>query len=125
MFKWIGSAIVMAGTALAAVGKPMDTGVWEGFVNFGSKETVANFRKCNSKEIWWLRGKQYSDTAEEMRKRHAELTSSPYDQVYARLRGEVSKNKGQFGPLGTYHRVFYVTEIIEMREKRPTDCAAE
>lgn len=121
--NWILALLGLGLVSRVAIGKPMKTGIWEGLLSFGAGPGVSNFDPCTPKrEVWWLKGKRYTDIEDEIRRRHAELTDSPYDKVYARFEGKVSKNKGQFGPLGTYHRVFYVFEILEMREARPDDC---
>ncbi|MGC9356561.1 MAG: hypothetical protein ACP5GX_01785 [Anaerolineae bacterium] len=104
----------------AVIGRPMKSGTWEGFIYYIAD--TSTFRCCSPRETWWLKGKRYTDLAEQVKKRHAEIAEGPYEQVYARLKGKINKTKGQYGPLGTYHRVLYVSEIVEMRERRPEDC---
>mgnify|MGYP006309447293 CR=1 FL=1 len=117
---WIVSFVLLGVCSFLAIGKPMESGTWEGFVSFGAN--MSDFRPCGSRDIWWLKGKRYTDIADEMRRRYSELVDQPYERVYARLKGKISKTKGQFGPLGTYDRVFYVSEILEMRAKQEGDC---
>ncbi|MBN1488157.1 MAG: hypothetical protein JW981_10995 [Anaerolineae bacterium] len=117
---WIISSTALGLLACSAIGKPMETGEWEGTLNFGPN--LSNFRPCNSRESWWLKGERYTDIEDQLRKMHAEITESPYDKVYARLQGKRSKNKGQYGGLGTYDRVFYVSKILEVRPSQPDDC---
>jgi hypothetical protein len=106
--------------AFTVIGRPMKSGTWEGLLNYVADTAV--FRPCSPRETWWAKGKRYTDIGDEIKKRHAEIADSPYDTIYARFRGHINKNKGQYGPLGTYHRVLYVSEIIEIRERRSDDC---
>ncbi len=116
---WLLPSVLLGALAFAAVGRSLESGTWEGFVSFGGE--FSDFRPCGSKEIWWLKGSGYDEELPELRKKYQEL-AEPYEQVYARLRGDVTK-KGQYGQLGTYQRVFYVEEILEIRHKREEDCA--
>jgi hypothetical protein len=56
-----------------------------------------------------------------MERRYGEIVDRPYEQIYVRFRGEASR-KGQYGPLGSYQRVVYVQEILDIREKQDEDC---
>lgn len=59
---------------------------------------------------------------EELEAQYNAVIEKPYDQVYVRLRGEASR-KGQYGPLGSYQRVMYVSEILDLRTRQPDDCS--
>ncbi|MGC9399308.1 MAG: hypothetical protein ACP5HM_09230 [Anaerolineae bacterium] len=118
--KWILYGFTLKQLLFGVIGRPMEEGTWEGFINYIAG--TATFRPCKPRETWWLKGKRYSGIGEEIKRRHRELSESPYDKVYARLRGKINKTKGQYGPLGTYHRVFYVTEILELRPREDKDC---
>ena len=56
---------------------------------------------------------------------HSEIENFWCDTLsrYKLLRGDASR-KGQYGPLGTYQRVIYVTEILDVRTKQPDDCTS-
>lgn len=60
---------------------------------------------------------------EKLEQQYNDVIEKPYDQVYVRLRGEASR-KGQYGPLGSFQRVIYVTEILDVRAKEPDDCTS-
>ena len=102
------------------VGRALESGEWEGFVTMGRGGD--SFKPCNSRDIWWLKSKGLSKTIGELKKQYSQVAQRPYEQVYVRLRGAVSK-KGQFGPLGSYQRVIYVEEIMLVREKQEADCS--
>jgi ABC-type phosphate transport system substrate-binding protein len=118
--RWILYLVAFRTLPFGVIGRPMKSGTWEGFINYIAG--TATFRACKPRETWWLKGKRYSGIGDEIKRKHDELTESPYDKIYARLKGKINKTKGQYGPLGTYHRVFYVSEILEIRERRPEDC---
>ncbi|MBN1872702.1 MAG: hypothetical protein JXA33_00605 [Anaerolineae bacterium] len=102
-----------------AIGKAAATGVWEGHISFGNGE--GNFHPCKSRETWWIKSQGYTRTAEELYTRYTEVAQQPYERVYARVRGLASK-KGQYGHLGSYQRVVYVEEILEVRQAQSEDC---
>ena len=60
---------------------------------------------------------------ENLETQYKDVIEKPYDQVYVRLRGDASR-KGQYGPLGSYQRVIYVTEVLDIRAKQPNDCSS-
>ena len=70
---------------------------------------------------WWVQNPSFGGTADKLEGQYQELVSRPYEQVYVRIRGEASR-KGQYGPLGSYQRVIYVQEILEIRPKLESDC---
>jgi hypothetical protein len=118
--SWVLYALAFRNLVFGVIGRPMKEGTWEGFVNYIAG--TATYRPCKPRETWWLKGKRYSGIGDEIKKKHTELAENPYDKIYARLRGKINKTKGQYGPLGTYHRVFYVTEILEIRAREKGDC---
>ena len=117
--RWM---VIVAGIVLsvfAAVGRTLESGVWEGFITMGHAGN--SFRPCKSRETWWVKNQGFSNKVEELEERYNAVIENPYDQIYVRLRGEASR-KGQYGPLGSYQRVMYVTEILEIRAKQDGDC---
>jgi hypothetical protein len=104
----------------AAVGRSLESGEWEGFATFGRSGDT--FRPCGSRETWWAKNKGFTKTLEKLKSQYSAIAQHPYEQVYVRIGGEISK-KGQYGPLGSYQRVLYVEEILEVRAKQETDCA--
>jgi hypothetical protein len=107
--------------SLAAIGRSLESGTWEGFFTSGRAGRI--FRPCGTRSTWWVQNPAFEDTADELDRRYEEIASRPYEQVYVRFRGEASR-KGQYGPLGSYQRVVYVQEILEIRESREGDCSA-
>ena len=108
--------------SLAAIGRSLESGTWEGFFTSGRAGRI--FRPCGTRASWWVQNPAFEDTADELDRRYEEIASRPYEQVYVRFRGEASR-KGQYGPLGSYQRVVYVQEILEIRESRDGDCSAK
>jgi hypothetical protein len=108
--------------SLAAIGRSLESGTWEGFFTSGRAGRI--FRPCGTRSTWWVQNPAFEDTADELDRRYEELASRPYEQVYVRFRGEASR-KGQYGPLGSYQRVVYVQEILEIRESREGDCSSK
>ncbi len=103
----------------AAVGRSLEQGEWDGFVSLG--RSGDSFRPCGSRQTWWVKGKGFTKALGELREQYNEIAQRPYDQVYMRVSGEISK-KGQFGPLGSYQRVLYIEEVQEIRASREGDC---
>lgn len=116
---WTISSMALMACALGAVGRSLESGVWQGHVSFGPGGST--FRPCRSRETWWVKGQGYEETDKELEARYHELAERPYEQIYVRIQGEISK-KGQYGPLGTYQRVLYVDEVLEIRPQREDDC---
>jgi len=104
---------------LAAVGRALESGTWEGYITFGRGSS--SFSPCKSRETWWVKDKGYSRMTDSLHTQYTEIAEKPYEQVYLRLRGEVSR-KGQYGPLGSYQRVVYIEEILDMHSKTEDDC---
>lgn len=121
MIAWLLSLAGLAGLSFAAIGRSLETGTWEGFFTAGRAGRI--FRPCGSRAQWWVQNPAFEDTADELERRYQDLVSRPYEQVYVRFRGEASNRKGQYGPLGSFTRVVYIQEILELREKREDDCA--
>lgn len=117
--NWQVSLMALAACALAAVGRSLESGVWQGHVSFGPGGS--SFRPCRSREMWWLKGRGYDDADKVLEARYHEIAERPYEQIFVRVSGEVSK-KGQYGPLGTYQRVLYLEEILEIRPQQEDDC---
>jgi hypothetical protein len=107
-------------SAFLAVGRSLESGVWEGFISMGHAGNT--FRPCSSRETWWLKDQGFSNIIEGLERQYTAVIEKPYEQVYVKLRGEASR-KGQYGPLGSYQRVIYVTEVLDIRAKQPDDCA--
>lgn len=117
-------SFIICGMALSvlmsmAVGRSLESGIWEGLVTFG--RAGSSFRPCGSREIWWVKSQGLSRTAEELETRYADYVAQPYEPVYVRIKGDVSR-KGQYGPLGSYQRVLYVEEVLEIRAASERDC---
>ena len=117
---WLVACSALVGVSLFAIGRSLESGTWEGL--FSSGRAGRTFRPCGSRATWWVQNPAFGETADELEQRYQEIVSQPYEQVYVRLRGEASR-KGQYGPLGSYQRVVYVQEIVEIRPKQETDCA--
>lgn len=103
-----------------AVGRALESGVWEGFITMGRAGNT--FRPCKSRETWWMKDQGFSHMIDDLETQYNDVIEQPYDSVYVRLRGEASR-KGQYGPLGSYQRVLYVTEVLEVRAKHQNDCS--
>lgn len=116
---WLIALAGLGGLLFAAVGRSLESGTWEGF--FTSGRAGRTFRPCGSRASWWVKNPDFGDAADDLEQRYQEIVTQPYEQVYVRLRGDASR-KGQYGPLGSYQRVVYVEEILEIREKREDDC---
>jgi hypothetical protein len=119
VIRWVFVVIGVILSAFSAVGRVLESGVWEGIITMGRAGN--SFRPCKSREIWWLQNQGFSNVVENLERQYNEVIERPYDQVYVRLRGEASR-KGQYGPLGSYQRVIYVTEVIDVRAVSPDDC---
>ncbi len=117
---WLFALIGLRSLLFAAIGRSLESGTWEGFFTAGRAGRI--FRPCGSRASWWVQNPAFEETADELERRYEDIVGHPYEQVYVRLRGEVSR-KGQYGPLGSYQRVVYVNEILEIREKADSDCA--
>ncbi|MCU0519128.1 MAG: hypothetical protein MUF84_00300 [Anaerolineae bacterium] len=107
------------GLLLAAIGRSLESGTWEGFFTAGRAGRI--FHPCGTRALWWVQNAALGDTADDLERRYMGIALRPYEQVYIRFRGEASR-KGQYGPLGSYQRVVYVDEILELREQREGDC---
>ena len=107
------------GLLFAAIGRSLESGTWEGFFTAGRAGRI--FHPCGSRALWWVQNVALGDTADDLERRYMEIAVRPYEQVYIRFRGDASR-KGQYGPLGSYQRVVYVDEILELREQRDGDC---
>ena len=120
MIAWLFALIGVVGLSFAAIGRSLESGTWEGFFTAGRAGRI--FRPCGTRVSWWVQNPAFENTADELEQRYEEMASHPYEQIYIRFRGEASR-KGQYGPLGSYQRVVYVQEILEVREKQDDDCA--
>lgn len=116
---WIISLTCLAVWIFTAVGRALESGTWEGHVTFGRGRS--SFSPCKSRETWWVKDKGFTKTTEKLQAQYAQIAQKPYEQVYVRLRGEVSR-KGQYGPLGSYQRVVYIEEILDIHPKQEDDC---
>jgi hypothetical protein len=114
--------IGLIGVSLTAIGRSLESGTWEGFFTSGRAGRI--FRPCGTRASWWVQNPAFGDTADELERRYEGIASRPYEQVFVRFRGEASR-KGQYGPLGSYQRVVYVQEILEIREARESDCSTK
>lgn len=116
---WLIALAGLGGLLFAAVGRSLESGTWDGFFTSGRAGRI--FRPCGSRASWWVKNPDFGDAADDLEQRYQKIATQPYEQIYVRLRGEASR-KGQYGPLGSYQRVVYVEEILEVREKREDDC---
>ncbi len=121
MIFWVISITGLMLSAFMAVGRVLESGVWEGFITMGRAGN--SFRPCKSRETWWLKNQGFSNMVEDLEQKYKDVIEKPYDTVYVRLRGEASR-KGQYGPLGSFQRVIYVTEILDVRATEPDDCTS-
>jgi hypothetical protein len=120
MLAWIAAFVGLGVLSFAAIGRSLESGTWEGF--FSSGRTGRTFRPCDGSGTWWVKNPDFENTADELETQYQAMTSKPYEQIYVKLRGDISR-EGNYGPLGSYSRVIYVEEILEAREKREGDCA--
>ena len=118
---WITSLTCLGIYALTAVGRSLESGVWEGHVTFGRGGN--SFNPCGTKETWWVKSKGFSKTAEKLQEEYNSIVQKPYEPVYVRVSGDVSR-KGQYGRLGSYQRVLYIEEVLEIRPRQDNDCQA-
>jgi len=116
---WSTSLICLGVYALTAVGRSLERGVWEGYVTFGRGSS--SFSPCGSREIWWVKSKGFSKTAEKLQEDYNHIVQKPYEPVYVRISGEISR-KGQYGRLGSYQRVLYIEEVLDIHPKQDDDC---
>jgi len=116
---WITSLAWLGVFALTAVGRTLESGIWEGHVIFG--RGGSSFNPCGSKETWWVKSKGFGKTAEKLQEDYNRIAQKPYEPVYVRVSGDISR-KGQYGRLGSYQRVLYIEEVLEIRPKQDTDC---
>jgi hypothetical protein len=116
---WLLSLVGLVGLSLTAIGRALESGTWEGFFTAGRAGRI--FRPCGSRASWWVQNPPFGETADELEQQYESLTTRPYEPIYIRFRGEASR-KGQYGPLGSYQRVVYVQEILDIREYRDGDC---
>jgi len=116
---WLIACSSLIGLSFFAIGRSLESGTWDGF--FTSGRAGRTFRPCGTRATWWVQNPAFGGTADELEQRYQEIASQPYEQVYVRIRGEASR-KGQYGPLGSYQRVVYVQEILELRPKEDDDC---
>ena len=116
---WITSSICLGIYAFTAVGRSLESGIWEGHVAFG--RGGSSFSPCSSKETWWVKSKGFSKTAEKLQEEYNNIAQKPYEPVYVRVSGEVSR-KGQYGRLGSYQRVLYIEEVLDIHPKTDSDC---
>jgi len=116
---WLVACSALAALSLFAIGRSLESGTWEGFYTSG--RAGKTFRPCGTRATWWVQNPSFGGTADKLEGQYQELVSRPYEQVYVRIRGEASR-KGQYGPLGSYQRVIYVQEILEIRPKLESDC---
>ena len=116
---WITSLTCLILWTFAAVGRSLENGIWDGHVTFGRGSS--SFTPCGTKETWWVKNKGYTKTADNLKGDYMAIAEKPYEQVYVRVRGEVSR-KGQYGRLGSYQRVLYVKEVLDIRARREGDC---
>lgn len=119
MLAWIAAFVGLGILSFAAIGRSLESGIWEGF--FSSGRTGRSFRPCDGSGTWWVKNPDFGNTADELEAQYKEITNKPYEQVFVQLRGDISR-EGNYGPLGSYQRVIYVEEILEIREKREDDC---
>lgn len=117
---WLFALMGVIGLSFAAIGRSLESGTWEGFFTAGRAGRI--FRPCGTRASWWVQNPAFENTADELEQRYEEIASHPYEQIYIRFRGEASR-KGQYGPLGSYQRVVYVQEILEVRGKQDGDCS--
>ncbi len=116
---WIIASTCLILSTFAAVGRSLESGIWDGHVTFGHGSS--SFTPCGSKETWWVKSKGYTKTADQLKDDYLGIAEKPYEQVYIRVRGEVSR-KGQYGRLGSYQRVLYVEEVLDIHTQREDDC---
>lgn len=116
---WLFALIGVVGLSFAAIGRSLESGTWEGFFTAGRAGRI--FHPCGTRASWWVQNPAFENTADDLERRYEEIISRPYEQIFVRVRGEASR-KGQYGPLGSYQRVVYIQEILEVREKQDSDC---
>ena len=121
MIRWVTIVTGLIIAAFGAVGRTLESGIWEGHITMGHAGN--SFRPCKTRETWWVKNQGFSNMVEELTDRYNAVIEIPYDQIYVRVRGDASR-KGQYGPLGSYQRVLYVTEILEVRVKQEDDCTS-
>ncbi|MDX1429301.1 MAG: hypothetical protein R3282_03390, partial [Rhodothermales bacterium] len=86
-----------------------------GYISLGFEDS--SFLPCSTSEAWWLSWTSEIDLWEEYQR----LATGPHEGLFAIVRGDRSE-KGRFGHLGGYDRVFTVTELVLIRKAEPGDC---
>jgi hypothetical protein len=81
---------------------------------FSASPTIQTFRPCGVDESWWPEGL-------DLYGRYKAAGAQDLDQVYARVRGEVSE-RGAYGHFNAYEREIRVTALLELRARRDDDC---
>jgi hypothetical protein len=116
---WLLGLVGLVCLSFTAIGRSLESGTWEGFFTAGRAGRI--FRPCGSRSSWWVQNPAFGDTADELEQRYEDIATRAYEPIFVRFRGEASR-KGQYGPLGSYQRVVYVQEILDIRAQQEGDC---
>ncbi|WP_380676291.1 hypothetical protein [Salinigranum sp. GCM10025319] len=103
---------ILPATVFAGCAAPTRSEPFAGRYSWGFEESV--FAPCDGDERWWV-----VDDAELVRRYRA--VAADYEQVFARLRGELSE-PGRYGQGGQYPRQFRVTAVLTVRPIEDGDC---
>lgn len=88
--------------------------VHAGHVRHGFEQSV--FVPCGGSEVWVNDRVGLWD-------RYEEIVPVTGEWAFVRIRGAMSLWPGRHGHLGNYTRQVTVTEVLEMRSGRPSDCS--
>lgn len=80
---------------------------------------VRSFHPCGGSSVYWVEASQ--EISDELRARHAALTSVPYRQIYVVVEGMVS-DEPRSGFAADYDGVFTIERLIEAGTEVPGDC---
>jgi hypothetical protein len=104
--------------ANAASDELMGRDLFEGSLALGVD--TRTFSPCGISEGWWVSSEDPKVLGELISAYNA-LSPDKLKNAFVRLRGKLSP-PGSYGLLGVYERTFWVTEIVEVRQRVEGDC---
>ena len=109
-------AALLIETAAVAADHP-HVAIYRGYVVLGPE--VETFRLCGSPEARWLDGR--ADLLKQMRSTYQSLRATPYQEIYAVLRGRLGPRL-DCGFCEGYSGSFKVETVIELKKFSPRQC---